>query len=343
MKDILIVFIFLVHLFKFTKTMKNLLLIALIGLSTVSCKTSFRISVQEPALVKLPKEAKKFGIVNAVNKENSPEQKVAGVILGTAQINGNLEAAERAVEGTLRALEKSNALEGKRMTNLKNIYLSDGAVNWNLLDSVAKNEGLDGFIELSKMETVSPIGGTVLANVTGQTNTYLDGSMYVNTFIINDKLAIDQYKVFYSYVIPLSGSTSVIQIFNDSQRKTQYFKALGYELGFKGGSLLYPNWIWVNREFYTKGSKVLKRAKPMILKGNWDIAEEQLLFGLDVKKEKIKGRVLFNLALVKEGQGNIDEAIVYAKKAALECGDKMANEYLRTLKNRKDKIELINQ
>lgn len=321
--------------------MKKLLLLLLLGISTVSCKTSFRISVQEPAVIKLPQEAKKFGIVNAVNKENSPEQKVAGLILGTAQINGNIEAAERAIEGTLRALEKSNSIAGKRIANLKNIYLSDGSVNWNLLDSIAEIEGLDGFIELSKMETISPIGGTVLANVTGQTNTYLDGSMYVNTFIIKYRLTIDQYKVFYSYVIPLSGSASIIQIFNDSQRKTEYFKALGYQLGFQAGSFMYPNWIWVNREFYTKGSKVLKRAKPMILKGNWELAEEQLLYELNAKKEKVRGRVLYNLALVKEGQGNIDEAIQYAKKAALECGDKMANEYLRTLKNRKDKIKLI--
>ncbi len=323
--------------------MEKLLLTLLIGLLTVSCKTSFRISVQEPAVIKLPQEAKKFGIVNAVTKENSPEQKIAGVILETVQINGNIQAAERAIEGTLRALENSSSLEGKRIAQLKNVYFTDGSVNWNLLDSIAQNEGLDGFIELSKMETLTPVGGTVLANVTGQTNTFLNGSMYVNTFLIKDRVIIDQYKVFHSYSIPLSGSTSIIQIFNDSQRKTEYFKALGYQLGFQAGSLLYPNWIWVDREFYNKGSKVLKRAKPMISKGNWDIAEEQLLYGLDVKKEKIKGRVLYNLALVKEGQGYIDESIDYAKRAALETGNKMANEYLRTLKNRKDKIILINQ
>jgi tetratricopeptide (TPR) repeat protein len=323
--------------------MRKLIYIALFGLSTVSCKTSFRISVQEPARVKLPQEAKKFGVINAVSKENSPEQRIAGAILGTSQIDGNLEAAERAVEGTLRALEKSSSLEGKRVSQLKNIYQADGSVDWDLLESIAQDEGLDGFIELSKMETVSPIGGTVLANVTGQTNTYLDGSMYINTFIVKDRLAIDQYKVFHSYVIPTSGSISIIQILNDSQRKTEYFKALGFQLGFNAGSLLYPNWIWVNREFYTKGSKVLKRAKPIILKGNWDIAEEQLLVGIADKKEKIKGRVLYNLALVNEGQGDIDEAIKYAKRAALECGNKIANEYLRVLKNRKDKVELINQ
>ena len=323
--------------------MKNILFLICIGLITVSCKTSFRISVQEPAAIKLPKEATKFGIVNNINTVNSPEQKIAGVILGTAQINGNVEAAERAVEGTLRALEKSNSLKGKRLVAIKNIYLSDGSIDWRLLDSISQMEDLDGFIELSKMETVSPVGGAVLANVTGQTNMYIDGTMNVNTLLIKDRLTIDQFKVFFSYNIPTSGNLSIINVLNDSQRKTAAFKALGFELGFQAGTLLYPNWIWVNREYYTKGNKVLKRAKPMIMKGNWDIAEEQLLYGIDEKKEKIKGRILYNLALVNEGQGEIDEAIKYAKRAALECGNKMANEYLQVLNKRKDKINLINQ
>jgi len=319
--------------------MKNLLFVAFIGFTIVSCKTSFRISVQEPATVNLPNEATSFGIVNSVNKENSPEQKIAGVVLGTSQINGNIEAANRAVEGALRSFERSNTIAGKNIPQLKNIYNTDGSVNWALLDSIAKKEEVDGFIELSKMETITPVGGTVLANATGQTNVRLDGSMYVNTYIVKDRVSIAQYKVFHSYNIPTSGSTSIISILNDSQRKTEYFKALGFQLGHKAAALLYPNWIWVNRTYYSKGSKIIKRAKPMIQKGNWDIAEEQLLMELSPKNEKVKRRVLYNLALVKEGQGYITQAIEYAKQSAL-LGDKMANEYLQTLERRRVQLGL---
>ncbi|HLW30145.1 MAG TPA: DUF6340 family protein [Brumimicrobium sp.] len=319
--------------------MKHLLFITLICLITVSCKTSFRISVQEPATVNLPNDATSFGVINTVNKDNSPEQQIAGVILGTSQINGNVEAANRAVEGALRAFERSNSLQGKSIPQVKSIYNSDRSVNWKLLDSIAAIEDIDGFIELSKMETISPVGGTVLANATGQTNLRLDGSMYVNTYIVKDRVSIAQYKVFHSYNIPTSGSTSIINILNDAQRKTEYFKALGFQLGHKAAALLYPNWIWVNRTYYSKGSKIIKRAKPMIQKGNWDIAEEQLLMELSPKNEKVKRRVLYNLALVKEGQGYITKAIEYAKQSAL-LGDKMANEYLRVLERRRVQLGL---
>jgi hypothetical protein len=322
------------RMLKHTIIMKKLFIIGFIGLLSVSCKTSFRISVQEPSTVNLPNEATSFGIVNAINQENSPEQKIAGVILGTSQINGNAKAADRAVEGALRSFEQSNSLSGMKIKQTSNIRNGDGTVNWVLLDSIAKKEGLDGFIELSKLETLSPVGGTVLANATGQSNMRLDGSLYVNTYVVKDRMTIEQYRVFHSYNIPTSGSTSLINILNDAQRKTEYFKALGFQLGHQAASLLYPNWIWVNRTYYSKGSAILKRAKPMIQKGNWDIAEEQLLMELSPKSDKIKGRVLYNLALVKEGQGNITEAIEYAKQSAL-LGDKMANEYLRILQKRK--------
>lgn len=321
--------------------MKKLLLIAVIGLLLVSCKTRFRISVKEPAVVDLPNHARSFGIINAVNEENSPEQKIAGAVLGTAQINGNVEAAERAVEGALRSFDRSNTLQGSKVPQVTDIYNADGSVNWQLLDSIAEKEGFDGFIELSKMETQTPVGGTVLANASGQNSMRLDGSMYVNAYIIKDHVSIEQYKVFYRYNVPTSGSTSIISILNDSKRKTEYFKALGFQLGYEAAELLYPNWVWANRTFYNKGSKILRRAKPMIYEGNWDIAEEQLEMGLGAKSDRIRGRVLYNLALVNEGQGELDEAIRYAKESALVCGNKLANDYLRILKDRKRQMSIL--
>lgn len=323
--------------------MQKLLLIGLIALLSIGCKTRFRITVKEPAVIDLPNNARSFGIVNAVNEENSPEQKIAGAVLGTEQINGNVEAAERAVEGALRALGKSNSLQGTKAPQVQDVYNNDGSINWKMLDSIAEKEGFDGFIELSKMETQSPVGGTVLANATGQNNMRLDGSMYVNTYIVKDHVAIEQFKVFHRYNIPTSGSTSLINILNDSKRKTEYFKALGFQLGYEAAALLYPNWVWVNRTFFNKGSRILRRSKPMIQEGNWDIAEEQLTMGLNAKSERVRGRVLYNLALVNEGQGELDQAIKYAKESALVCGNKLANDYLRILKDRKRQMSILKQ
>lgn len=309
----------------------------LIGLFILSsCKTSFRISVQTPPKVKLPAEATRFGAVNNVTKENSPE-KVIVEIVASQSINGNVVAANNATEGLFRGMEKSNYLSAETVNSTP--LTLGGAPNWALIDSICTARNIHGLIELTEVKTISPVGGSVLANATGQNSSRLEGYLYTNVFIATTHETIERIFVRRFYNIPLSGSTNVIDILNDIQRKQQYYKALGYELGYETGQLFFANWVWVDRRYYTKGSSALKRAKPMIKAGNWDIAEKQLLQDVDYPKEKIRGRVLYNLALVKEGQGNIDEAIQYAEKAALECGDQLANEYLVQLRKRQSLLQ----
>lgn len=311
--------------------------VLLSALILTSCKTSFRISVKEPSIVRIPSDVRTIGVLNHVTKENSPE-KIIEVFLQSQSINGNTVAAERAVEGVLRGLGKSSNLIGKTMASGE-IKTSDGNVNWATIDSLCNSQVLEGILELTEVQTISPVGGSLLASATGQSSTRLEGYLYANIYISNTHEIIERLRIRRFYNIPLSGTTSIIDILNDVKRKQEYYRALGYDLGYGMAQLIYPKWVWVARDYYTKGSDVLKRARPMIKEGNWDIAEKQLLLDLDHHKEKIRGRVLFNLALVKEGQGDVDSAIMYAEKAALECGDKLANNYLVRLRRSKAQLE----
>jgi hypothetical protein len=315
--------------------------VALFAIALISsCKTSFRISVKEPAIISIPDHALNFGIINSVDDDNSPE-KAVGAILNGQQINGNKAAAERSIDGVHRALENSNRLSGLTIQS-DSVHNEDGSVNWAFLDSTAAKNKLDGFIEVAEIRTISPIGGSVLANAQGSSSSKLEGTAYVNYYINENHWSQERMAVYSYYNIPTSGTGSVIDILNDIQKKKQYYRELGFSLGLRAGRLIYPNWVWVDRSYYTKGSKELKRAKPMIQKGNWDIAEKQLLYGIDHSGNKARGRTYFNLALVKEGQGYVDKAIEYAETAALEYGDKMANDYLVKLRKRKAQLEQMN-
>ncbi len=319
--------------------MKNLILLFAGAMLIVSCKTSFRISVKEPAAIAISDSLQNFGVVNNVTKMNSPEE-VVGSLLGGNAPNANITAAERAIDGIFRALDRSNKLHGVSFET-NQFKRGDGQINWTYIDSAAKANELDGFIEIAELRTVSPVGGSVLANAEGKSRTYIDGTAYVNYYIAGEHVSHERIVVRYRHHIRLSEGTSVIDVLNDVKKKQEQYRALGFELGYKAGKLIYPNWVWANRKYYNKGSKELKRAKPMIHKGNWDIAEKQLEYGLDHHKEKVRGRICYNLALVNEGQGDIDKAIEYAEKAALEYGDKMANDYLVTLRQRKRQLEQI--
>lgn len=328
------------NLFTMKKLYIGTLTIALLVV-TQSCKTSFRISVKEPAVIDMPEEAKRFGIVNNVTNENSPE-KVLGTVLGTQQLNGNVLAAENAVNGLLRAMDHSNILQGEVLTVGDSLHLESGEINWEFVDSLCTARNLQGIAEMVELRTTAPVGGSVLANVSGKTNTKLEGTLVTSFYVAKTHDKFERYSVYDKYNIPVSQNTSVIDILNDVQKKREYYRALGFNLGYDAGKLIYPNWVWVNRQFYNKGSKNLKRAKPMIRQGNWDIAEKQLVGDIEHHKDKVKGRTLYNMALIKEGQGELDDAIDYAERSAL-AGNKLANDYLRDLKQRKRQVEMLNQ
>lgn len=322
--------------------MRKLLLLVLSGLflTLISCKHSYRITVKEPAVIPMPAETRMIGVINNVDSDNSPE-KVITAILGSQTLNGNVAASERAVDGVLRALSNSRDMRGEIFEVDSTHMDSEGNLNWIILDSIAQERGIDGFIELGEIRTVSPVGGTLLANASGQTRNRLSGTLFINVHEVATGKNHERFSVNRSYNIPISGSTNIVDILGDIQRKREYYRALGFELGLRAGSLVYPNWVWVNRKYYTRGTPAVKRAKHMLRQGNWDLAERTLLQDEEYKKLGKRGRVLFNLALAKEGQGELDLAILYAERAASECGNKLANEYLMNLKERQRQMDML--
>ncbi len=324
--------------------MRTLLLLAVsaLFLALSSCKHSYRITVKEPAVIPLPSDTKVIGVINNVTDVNSPQKPLAA-ILNSAELNGNVAAAERAVDGVLRALTNSRDMRGEIFEIDSSHFDSSGNLDWAILDSIAAEQGIDGFVELNEIRTVSPIGGTILANATGQTRHRLTGTIFMNVHVVATGENFERNSATRSYNIPISGSTNIIDLMNDLQRRREFYRALGFELGFAVGSMIYPNWVWVGRKYYTRGTPAIKRAKHMLRQGNWDLAERTLLNDEEYHKRRKRARVLFNLALANEGQGELDNAILYAERAAAEGGGKLVNEYLMTLRNRRTQMEIIQE
>jgi len=317
-----------------------LLVLSVLLLIAPSCKHSYRISVRQPAVVPLPQETKLIGVINNVNDENSPEKLISS-LLGSQQLNGNVTASERAMDGVLRALDDSRDMRGEIFEVDSSHFDLNGDLDWVILDSIAKERGIDGFIELDEIRTVSPVGGTVVANATGQRRHRLTGTLFINVHVVSTGENHERLSVSRVYNIPVTGSTNIIDLLNDVQRKREYYRALGFQLGYRAGSLIYPNWVWVNRIYFTRGTPAIKRARNMLRQGNWSLAEKTLLQDEEYRKLSKRGRVLFNLALAKEGQGELDMAIMFAERAAMECGNRQANEYLVDLRNRKWQMEQL--
>ncbi len=296
-----------------------------------SCKTSFRISIVSPPAVQLNETTTRIVLINNVTHDNSPDKLITQALQGQP-INGNIAAAEQAIIGIVRSFDDSRFLKGVVLNPIS--VRIDQEISWSRLDSICLANDAHAVLEIETFQSQAPVGGTVLANATGQRASPLKGWGYFNFYIPSTKEHLYRLEVGEVYIMPIGGSTNPISILNDMMRKRELYGHLGRSVGYSAGMLFYPNWTWVGRTYYNKGSAKLRRAKKPIRFGNWNIAEQILLNEINNPKNKVAGRAKYNLALVYEGQGRMEDAIFMAERAAVENGTKLAFNYINILKRR---------
>lgn len=296
-----------------------------------SCKTSFRISIVSPPAIQLNAETTRIVILNNVTHDNSPDKLIMQALQGQP-VNGNIAAAEQTVIGLMRSFEDAQFLKGSVLNPL--IVRNNHEINWPRLDSICVANQAHAVLEIESFQSQAPIGGTVLANATGQRSSPLRGWGYFNFYIPATKEHLYRLEVGEVYNMPVAGNANPLAILNDMMRKRELYGLLGRSVGYSAGRLFYPHWIWVGRTYYNKGSAGLRRAKRSIRHGNWNVAEQILLSEINSRSRKASGRAKYNLALVYEGQGRIEDAIFMAERAAVENGTKLAFNYINILRRR---------
>lgn len=316
---------------------KTFICILLAGVTT-SCMSSFRITVQKPTLIDLPKEVKKLVIIDNTSKSKSVFIAAIDGVLSGEQINGDRFAADVFPDGVMHSLRQGK-FETERMTRQlpKDEY---GRINSFSLDSIFTENNAQAVIVLNDFDSDAPIGGVVLGNALGQTQISITGRAIFSVYCQN-KLSIENLLVTESFNIPTSGSLNPIALLQDVANKRKWYGDLGRATGAIAGSYFYSPWVWVDRTYYNKGNKDLRRAKNMIRFGNWDISEKKLTPLLDSPKERVRARASFNLALVYEGQGRLEDAVAMAERSALEFNNKKAPLYLQTLKQRLNGVRQV--
>ncbi len=303
----------------------------LLILTLASCKSSFNISVVTPAPILLNEQTTRIILVNNVTQANSPDKLLLQALQGQA-LNGNVAAAEQCIIGLNRSLEDSRYLQA---TTINPLVLRNGnEIDWMRVDSICQAQGAHAIIEIETFQSQAPVGGTIAANATGQTRSPLRGWGYFNFYVPATREYLHRLEVGDIYYMQTAGNMNPLAMLNDVMRKRELFGHLGRSVGYRAGQMFYPHWIWVGRRYYNKGSAGLRRAKRPIRFGNWNIAEQILLTEINNRSNKVAGRAKYNLALVYEGQGRLEEAVAMAERSAAEHGTRLAYDYINVLKRR---------
>ncbi|GAB4286326.1 MAG: DUF6340 family protein [Marinilabiliales bacterium] len=315
-------------------------------------------SVQEPAPVFFPKTIKKVGLVNRTKPDE--KNKILDDIEKILSVEGkNLdkEGAEQCVKGAFDELAKNqNIEEVKDLINVDVRTSSVGAfpsmLSWSSVEKICNENHVDALFVLEfydtntgvdyktvQKEVEGPLGvkipalehhATVATSIkTGWRIYYPDAKEILDEFIMMDKTVSTGVGI--NPTVALEAVTG----------RKENVKMLSRNLGKAYAHRIVPYWIRVSRYYYVRGTDNFKIAKRRAQTGDWDGAAELWAKEIDNPKRKVAGRACYNMAIINEINGNLDEALSWAQKSYVDYKNKEALRYMNTLKYRKAKMEEI--
>lgn len=345
-----------------TCLMKNLLFSLFLAACGFGCSATNTVtmSVQEPAVVQLPSSMERIGIINRsdTGDQSSVMERIDRVLSAEGQ-NLDRDGALQSVTGLLEELQRFEmfeTIESPGIGRLENpgFGVFPSPVSWNEIDNVCREHHLDGLFSLEFYDTDSKIDySTERVTIDGPLGVKipaLEHHATVETIIKtgwriydNDsRRMLDEFVVTESFITSGKG-TNPTEAVSAITGRNELVKRVSNEIGRFYAGRVVPYWIRVRRDYYVKGSDNLERAKRRAQTGNWDGAAELWLEDTDHPKSKVAGRAHYNMAIINEINGNLDEAVSWAREAYEEYGDKRALGYVRILERRQASLVALGQ
>lgn len=331
--------------------MKKLLLFITAGIILVSCKTQqLYLSVLEPAPVTLPSYIKAPGVINRtrVSVETSNADKVDKV-LSLEGANLDKEGAQNCIDGVTNELLKNKRFAEVKLLDTPELTTTGSGVfpaqlTWDEVDRVCRKNDVDALFSLEMFDTDTKVNyssrkvdvKTPLGNVPALEH-HADMRTEVKTgwriYDPQSKIVIDEIPM--SDAITFSGTgINPVAAAKALIGRKDAVKQVSEKIGEAYAMRIIPYWVRVYRDYYVKGTDNFKRAKRKAQTGNWDEAGKLWEQETKNSKDKIAGRACYNMAIINEINGNLDEAIKWAQKSYEDYNNKLARDYVNILRNR---------
>jgi hypothetical protein len=326
--------------------MKKLILLFSIATLIASCSKYGSVALKYPThpAAQLPENIKSIAVVN-----RSQSEKTGGNSMAEAIVSGEIAGSDkRASNQCLIAVY--DGLNGWRETNIvlleKRKLVGTGTretpelLDWDMVKHICDSVKSDALLVLETFDSNSDLlasavntafntvvtGGPVVPNVS---QVQMNVISYWRLYDPVNKKVIDQYRSSNQLFFD-GGPLGVAVPSPDALAKTAYSAGDEYIQRFL------PQYDNVQRDLYKKGKgrekQQFKTAFRKAEVANWDGAIEAWTKLLNsTKNNKNAGRACLNIAVAHEVLGNTKEAMVWAKKAYEDYGNKLAKHYMGLL------------
>lgn len=326
---------------------------AFTAITIPSCKIGHtNLQVLQPADIMLPQHFQKFVLADRTRPGKGNGQQALNVLEGIFSGEGAFQdkwGAEDCLEGlrqvlvqtprysvTIAALDTAIKGTGRRQmmppldwATVAKLIGSDTATALVVLEAFDSNGSLTR--DISQVTQKGPTGENIQVpqhNVHNRVNVYCVWRIYD----LKNKRVVDQYTDESFQQFNGSGPTPAAADAKLPSRRDMTSRA-GVAAGIKYGHRISPQWIWVNRDFYKKGSPALKSTAKLVRYNNWEAASNAWDKESTSSDPKVAMRASYNMALASEKAGQLDLAIQWATRAQ-QLGDKRAARYIGILQQR---------
>ncbi len=330
------------------KVVKTLVLLAAFMLLTSFARVT--LTLVRPAELTIPQHIQTLIVIDRTLPADEKKNKREEILTGEA-FHQDQQAVEQSMEGVIRTVMNTPRFQIVRTTEKfqgsTTGTLFPEPLSWEIIDQLCQKYGADAVISIESFDSdyIITAGGKILPQRDNPgrllpVGVSIGGVATVNIgFRLYDpatRSIDDEFK--FSHKMNFGGQmNSVTDVANGILAKTDAINQVSYVAGQIYGERICPSYYRVTRYFYDKPkrNKKLREGVRKSEVADWNGAIESWKEALQVaKKRKHKGRLCLNIAVGYEVLGDMDQALDWASKSYTDYREKLADDYVRALRQR---------
>lgn len=335
------------------KNIRSILLYTgiLVLLMSCSATNTLTMGTTRPAMVSIPKEAVRVGIINrSLPSENNSSLDKIDRLLSAEGLYLDEKGAEATISALSDELKRTGRFQEVKILEdnaeiRKGLNTLPDTLDWDVVERLCKENGVDLIISLAFYDTDTKVSYSVgtyqLPNELGLKVSLPGHRVTLDTQINNgwriydpvDRVVLDQWVYGKGFVVSGEGINpmkAVEAISTRNERVLDYSKDLGNDYGLRFSPVKHR----VSRNYFVRGTDNFEIAKRRAQTGDWMGAAKLWEKEVGNPKSKIAGRAYYNMAIINEINGDLDAAIDWASKSYTDYKIKEALRYINVLQDR---------
>ncbi|MDX1769532.1 MAG: DUF6340 family protein [Arenibacter troitsensis] len=344
------------------KNHKSILGYIVIGILLVSCSATNNLTMgaTEPAIVHLPKDVQRIGIINrSLPSEGNKQIDKIDQILSAEGLHLDKKGAEVAIQALSDKLAGTGRFEEILILDneteiRKGLDVFPASLSWEVIEGICAANGVDAIFSLSFYDTDTQVSYKPsvmqLPNSLGVKVSVPAHEVTLNTLIKNGwriynpstRQIVDEF-MYTDHLVSSGKGINPVKAIEAVARRNEAVEELSRNIGYAYGSRLSPYKHRISRDYFVRGTDNFIVAKRRAQTGDWQGAAQLWEKELDNSKAKIAGRACYNMAIINEINGDLNAAMDWASKSYADYDNKDALRYLNILKYRISQNEILEQ